>query len=348
MSENKNNSGIVKAEENTPVMPFSNTESFERALRMAKVLSSSTLVPPQYQGEKGVPNCVIALEMAPRIGMSPFFVMQNMHVIQGRPSWSATYLIGVINTSGKFSPLRFRIEHEGRKKVEYTPYVWINGKKQPEKGTAEIEEITCVAYATELATGDILESPTVSISMAVKEGWYTKDGSKWQTMPELMLRYRAAAFFSRMYCPEVAMGLHTVEEVSDVYDESPTPVQASTDAKERAKNLTTALLAEAEEPSTVVEAELLPPQDEPASQKEEPMPKTRSKPTMAESRRQRLFNFLKGPAPDGLRLNDDQCKKFISDALDRKVESTKDLTVSEINIIEIAANDALLQRKGAA
>lgn len=337
--ENKNSSEIVKAAENTPVMPFSSTESFERALRMAKLLSASTLVPPQYQGEKGLPNCLISLEMAHRIGISPFLVMQNMHIIHSRPSWSATYLIGAINTSGKFSPLRFRLEKLGKKNI---------------KGE-EFDDISCVAHVIEISTGEPLEGPEVTMEMAVREGWYGKNGSKWQTMPELMLRYRAAAFFSRMYCPEVAMGLHTAEEVSDSYDAPPVSAQASTDTKERAKNLTAVLLADEKLPeTTVIEAELLPPQDEtPAQeekpvQKEEAIPKTRTKAqsTKAESHLQRLFNFLKGS--DGLSLNDEQCKKFMSDALDRKIENSKELTEYEINIIKIAANDALLLRKGVA
>jgi hypothetical protein len=51
--------------------------------------------------------------------------------------------------------------------------------------------------------------------MAVREGWYTKSDSKWKTMPEVMLRYRAAAFFGRLYAPEIMLGMHSSEEVVD-------------------------------------------------------------------------------------------------------------------------------------
>jgi hypothetical protein len=44
----------------------------------------------------------------------------------------------------------------------------------------------------------------------------SKAGSKWKTMPELMMRYRAAAFFGRLYAPEITMGMHSVEEVVDI------------------------------------------------------------------------------------------------------------------------------------
>jgi hypothetical protein len=54
------------------------------------------------------------------------------------------------------------------------------------------------------------------MKMAKAEGWVSKNGSKWQTMPELMIRYRAAAFFGRLYAPEIMMGMQTMEEVIDV------------------------------------------------------------------------------------------------------------------------------------
>lgn len=175
---------------------YSTGDAFEQGQRVAKMLSSTTMVPKDYQGN--IANCLVALEMANRIGTSPLMVMQNLHIIHGRPSWSATYLIACINTSGKFSPLRFQISGDG-------------------------DDRQCVAIAKDLASGELLEGPPISISMAKKEGWYNKTGSKWQTMPDLMLRYRAAAFFSRLYAPEVAMGLLTADEVHDISYTDVTP-----------------------------------------------------------------------------------------------------------------------------
>lgn len=53
------------------------------------------------------------------------------------------------------------------------------------------------------------------MEMAVKEGWYGKNGSKWQTMLKQMLRHRAASFFGRVYAPELLMGLRSSEEEQD-------------------------------------------------------------------------------------------------------------------------------------
>ena len=170
---------------------FSGIQAFEDAQRMAKSLASSTLVPPQFQGQQGFANCLVALEISHRMKMSPFVVVQNLHIIHGRPSWSSQFIIGLVNGCGRFSPLRYDITGKG-------------------------DTLACAALATELATGEELRGPEVTMAMAKKEGWATKSGSKWQTMPELMIRYRAAAFWGRLYIPDLLVGIQTQEEVLDI------------------------------------------------------------------------------------------------------------------------------------
>jgi hypothetical protein len=50
---------------------FSGIQAFEDAQRIAKALASSTLIPPQFQGQQGFANCLVALEIANRMGISP-------------------------------------------------------------------------------------------------------------------------------------------------------------------------------------------------------------------------------------------------------------------------------------
>lgn len=207
-AQNKNmetNQSLVKIEQTESVISsFGDSASFEHAQRVAKMLSSSNLIPKEYQGN--VQNTMIALEMATRIGASPLMVMQNLYIVHGKPSWSSSFIIAAINSCKKFSPLRFDVSGEG-------------------------EQRGCMAWAYDLATNDKLEGPRVTMEMAKKEGWVNKAGSKWQTMPELMLRYRAAAFFGRLYAPEILMGMQTAEEATDVYE--PQSVQAITQTKEQ-------------------------------------------------------------------------------------------------------------------
>jgi hypothetical protein len=78
------------------------------------------------------------------------------------------------------------------------------------------DDLACRAVAVDLATGETIEGPAVSIGMAKKENWYQKPGSKWQSMPGLMLRYRSASFFGRLYAPEILLGMSTTDELQDI------------------------------------------------------------------------------------------------------------------------------------
>lgn len=172
---------------------FGDSAGFELMQRACKALASSTLVPKEYQGN--LPNCIIALEMSQRIGASPLQVMQNLYVVHGRPGWSAKFLVATFNQCGRFSAVR---------------YEWTGKQGNDDWG--------CRAWATEKATGERIDGPLITIALSKKEGWYAKSGSKWQTIPELMLMYRAAAWMINTHAPEISMGLNTAEEMHDTFD----------------------------------------------------------------------------------------------------------------------------------
>jgi hypothetical protein len=223
------------AQTQQPVAPFSanilTPEGFDFVQRVAKALSSSELVPAIYRQQtvdkfgnatpnpNGFSNTVVAINMANRMNADPLMVMQNMHVIEGRPSWSSKWIIAMVNGSGKFSPLRFdMVTDEHETEVEYMHVEWINKQRNEVPRKIKIKNMSCVAWAIEKATGERVESIKVDMVMAIKEGWYQKKGSKWQTMPDQMLRYRSASFFGNIYAPELLMGLMTVEEAQDIIE----------------------------------------------------------------------------------------------------------------------------------
>jgi len=175
------------------VAGFGSVAGFELLQRGANLLAASTLVPTTYQNN--VPNCVIALNMAHRMSADPLMVMQNLYVVQGKPGWSAQFLIATFNQNGRFTALR---------------YEWVG-----EKGT---DAWGCRACAVEKSTGEKLVGSLVTIGLAKEEGWTGRAGSKWKTMPEQMLMYRSAAWFIRAYAPEIAMGLLTAEEHQDIVE----------------------------------------------------------------------------------------------------------------------------------
>lgn len=178
----------IKKFEKNQVSIFLDPMAFDQAQRAAKALSSSGLVPKEYQNN--IPSTLIALDIASRIGASPLMVMQHLYIVHGKPSWSSTFLIAALNNCGRFNPLRFEISGEGMQKG-------------------------CVAWTTEKNSTERLESPKITMQMAKDEGWLDKAGSKWKTMPELMMRYRSASFFSRLFAPEITMGMQTIEEIQD-------------------------------------------------------------------------------------------------------------------------------------
>ena len=194
---------------------------FETYQRIAVPLAESDFVPAAYKGRIG--NCVIAVEMAARLGVLPLTVMQNLCVVNGTPTWKAKFLIGCVNSCGRYTTLNYRISIDGVVgEVKYKTWEKDkNGKNREVLKPFErpqLDNLVCIAYATEKATGKELASTPVSVRMAVEEGWSNKSGSKWPTMPEQMLRYRAASFWVSAFAPEMAMGLRTEEEQRDIVD----------------------------------------------------------------------------------------------------------------------------------
>ena len=170
---------------------FSGIQAFEDAQRLAKALASSTLIPQQFQGQQGFANCLVALEIASRMNISPFLAMQHLHIIHGRPSWSSSFIIAMINGCGRFTPLRYELSGTG-------------------------DDLACYAIAIDISSEQELKGPTITMAMAKKEGWATKAGSKWLTMPEHMIRLRAAAFWGRLYASDLLLGMQAQEEAIDV------------------------------------------------------------------------------------------------------------------------------------
>lgn len=175
---------------------FGSEGGFVAAQRMAAALSNSNMVPKEYQGN--IANCLIALELSARLNASVFMVMQHLNIIHGRPSFSAQFMIAAINASGRFDPLRYE-----------------------EVGKPGTDEYGFRAYATDKLSGEVLVGDAVTWGTVKAEGWLSRQGSKWKSIPGQMFRYRAAAFWLRVYAPETLMGLPPSDEVEDFVSDEP-------------------------------------------------------------------------------------------------------------------------------
>ena len=172
-----------------PTTVWNNKDQFNQLLRAADMLSKTSIIPATYQGKPQ--DCFVAIEMATRMRVSPMVVMQNMYVVKGKPSWAGQACTMLINSCGKFRDVK---------------HVYTGKKGTDNRG--------CYVTAVRNSDGEIINGVEVTIQMAKDEGWTSNP--KWRHMPELMLAYRASAFFARVYCPEALMGVQTVEEVYDV------------------------------------------------------------------------------------------------------------------------------------
>lgn len=183
----------VTASDATPLAAQTEEGRFALRQRQARMFAMSPLIPEHLR--KGPPevamsNCYIALTLAEAMGEVPLIVMQNIHVVNGKAGFASQYMIARANSSGVF---KGRID-------------WRIDRSNP-------QNLSVTAFAFLKETGDEV-SVTCDMAMAVAEGW-TKN-PKYKSMPEVMLRYRSAAFLVRFYAPDVMLGYQTVEEVSDV------------------------------------------------------------------------------------------------------------------------------------
>ena len=168
---------------------FANSEQFQMATQAAEMLASSSMVPVTYQNNPG--SCFIALNTALRLRMDPLMIMQNLYVVQNRPSWSGQFAIALVNICPKFSATWFEYRND----------------EDFQKG---------VRMCAQLKTGQNVYGTWITPEMVKAEGW----GKKWQTMPEQMYKYRAAAFFARTNCPEALLGLSVEGEAEDIAGKS--------------------------------------------------------------------------------------------------------------------------------
>ena len=173
------------------VTMWNDAKLYNQSLAMAQTLSKSEIIPQSYKGKPA--DCLIAIDIANRLGLSPAIVMQNSQIVRGNFTWRGSACKAMIDGCGRYQKTRY-------------VYVGEEGK----------DSYGCYLEAID-NDGDIIKGVPVTIAMAKKEGWYNKDGSKWQSMCDLMLKYRAAAFFMRTECASIAMGFLTKEEVEDIY-----------------------------------------------------------------------------------------------------------------------------------
>ena len=198
MSEGEQKTDLVEqqakplVQQDGPLGYLMDTKRFEHLWRVAQAFAASALVPETFR--KRPNDCFIACQLAIRLRVDPFMLMQKLYVVHGRPGMEAQLVTALLNASGKIDGVvRYEFSGEG-------------------------DDYGCLAYVVDSHTGERVDGPKVAWKTVKGEGWDKPKGnqkSKWQTMPEQMFRYRAASFLVKAHYPEVMMGLQTREELED-------------------------------------------------------------------------------------------------------------------------------------
>lgn len=177
---------------------WDDAKSMATAVRMAEYIANAKVIPQAYQRNPG--DCLVAIDLGRRMGLSPVVVMQNSQIVKGNFTWRGSACKAMVDGSRKFRNSRY--EFCGK------PGQWDWG---------------CRLVAENARTNTTVCGPWVTMKTAKDEGWLRNP--KWSTMPELMMRYRAASFFAKTECPETLMGFQTAEEIQDITGEYTPPTE---------------------------------------------------------------------------------------------------------------------------
>lgn len=160
----------------------------ETAQRSAMAFAKSGLVPAHFTNNPGA--CFVAIHLARNLEIDPFMLMQNMYVVHGKPAFEGKLVIALVNKRGPYpAGVKFTYSGEGAKR-------------------------SCQA-AGKRADGDI-DLVEVSLEQVKAMGWYDKNPI-WKNATDQMLAYRSATWLARRHCPEVLMGIQTVDELTDIH-----------------------------------------------------------------------------------------------------------------------------------
>ena len=196
---------------------FDSIAAFNDTMTMARALAASCFVPVGFKNNPG--SCVVAIDLARRLRVSPITILPHLYVIDNKPSFSTQFLITLVNRSGKFNRIDWKTGVDGKARVHYSR--WNAAKKEAEIYEEDVPNYYAVAKLVERATGKEYKSPRVDMAFADLNGWTAKNGSKWRTMPEVMAAYRSASMLIKRVCPELTLGLDFAEDVQDAVADVP-------------------------------------------------------------------------------------------------------------------------------
>lgn len=174
--------------------------SLQEAMDYAKLIAQSGMVPQSFQGKPA--DVLVAVQMGAELGLPPTQALQNIAVINGRPSLWGDAVLAIC----KGSPL-----------CEYVRERW-----DDKTNTA-----TCIAKRR----GDDEEVVrTFSFDDANRAGLLNRKGP-WSQYPQRMAAMRARSWAVRDAFPDLLRGISVREEQQDVIEKDITPTSANPNSR---------------------------------------------------------------------------------------------------------------------
>lgn len=171
-----------RAETRSSFAPTFRPQNLTEAITLAKMIANSELAPKDFKGKPE--NCLIAIQMGAELGLAPMQAIQNIAVINGRPSMWGDAALGLVQSSGLLE--------------------WIEEKTEGTKATCTVKR---VGYPSS-------HTSTFSDDDAKKAGLLGKQGP-WSQYQSRMRQMRARGFALRDMFADVLKGLILAEEASD-------------------------------------------------------------------------------------------------------------------------------------
>lgn len=202
MSETKESQELIKAEIVEAVSPTpAIIMDISGLQKVAKVYAASSFLSASWrklsEGER-LANLIIIVNRAGALKCDPLLLLQNLDIIAGRMCWRSSFLLQLLQAHG-WTGSRYDLVGDPN-----TPEFWGD------------DSHGCTFSAINPATGERETGTKITVAMIKGEGWLNREGSKWRTMPEQMLKYRAVAFFARTNAPAVMGGFYSQDEIEDI------------------------------------------------------------------------------------------------------------------------------------
>ena len=167
-------------------LPTLNPTNMTEAMEFSKFLATSTHIPKDFQGNPN--NILVAIQWGYEIGLAPMQALQNIAVINGRPSLWGDSMIAVC-------------------------------KAHPDwRGISETyieEEDKAVCLVKRNVHGEIEETRSEFSYKDAQRANLTNKPGPWKNYPKRMLQLRARGFALRDAFPDAIKGLITAEEAID-------------------------------------------------------------------------------------------------------------------------------------